>query len=197
MYISGKCPSEISIEDFGFDDFELGKNIVLWWNEDGSQEKIEYLSDYVENIPKMLKYKKYKWLSEIDLLQEKWVIFDSSHTGYPPSYDCKDVSTTPEYFEKWIEWTVRFACENEYTGYSSVNRWSTKTKNPLFGLEERVCPQNDQEEKCIIDAWKKRILSKLEEEAQNNGDCPGLRAVPDGVWWISDSDWRKVWKVDD
>ena len=188
--------SECSNEDFDTPDKNYESEIVLWWN-GGKNQKIGSLSDYVNDIPEMSKD---DWLSETDLDKEKWIIFDgivtpSPHTDDPP-HNCRDLVTNSRYWKAWAKWmmglnksTVDFACKNGYTGYSSVRRWSSE--NPLSDMEQCVRP------KKILDENKKHILRELEKASRNNGKCPGLRVAPDGVWFVSDGEWREAWKVGD
>ena len=175
--------NKLSKEKFekSFELSEIESDIPLFWNQEGSN-----LQGCVENI--MEKATNRDWLSKNTLSEgEEFVIFDGK--------DIRDIRV-PEYIKSWAEWTVGFACKNEYTGYSSVKRW--KSENPLPGLKKWICPENSgQKQQCDnLDKMKKYILGKLDEAARDD-KCPGLRAVPDGGWRISDSDWRKVWKDDD
>ena len=138
------------------------------------------LQECVENIPKNVTSS--DWLSKDALSGGEWVV-DETHRGN---------IVVSEFKTDWAEWTVDFACKNEYTGYSSVSRWNSK--DPLSGLKKLICPANsDQEEQCdTLDEMKRYILDELDHAAKND-DCPGLRTAPDGGRRISDSDWRKIW----
>ena len=158
--------------------------IILFWN-----NKNKILKDCVTNI--LTSFVKNDWPPREFLSREKEMISDEI-------YICREDIFVPEYWRDWVNWTIDFACKNdEYTGYSSVYRWNSE--NPLSGLNELICPKNsDQAEQCILDKVKKCILDELDNAPNDRDDeCPGLRAVPDGGWRISDSDWRKVWKDDD
>ena len=176
----------------------LESDIVLWWDGGEFQKKAGSLKDYMDSIPEMSGY---KWLSKKDLPQEEWVIFDA-HEENSPSSGCSDVATTHDYWTAWAEWTVGaertvgFACKNGYTGYKSLLRW--KSKDPLSNMKKCICPKNDQEEQCsILDKGKRFILEKLKMTPEDSIECPGYLPAPDSVWWISDSDLRKVWNDDD
>ncbi len=114
-------------------------------------------------------------------------------TKYTTRFDEDDVKNMPhtEWVKAWAKWTADFACENEYTGYSSVKRWTSD--DPLSGLKDQIGPEK-------LDRIKKRILRHILSELrlrEKNDQCPGLRMIPDGGWRIPDSRWREVWRDDD
>ena len=108
-------------------------------------------------------------------------------TEHTTRFDEDDVKNMPhtEWVKAWAEWTADFACENEYTGYSSVRRWTSD--DPLSGLKDRIGPEK-------LDEVKKLILSELRDTSNR---CPSLRMIPDGGWRIPNSKWREVWRDDD
>ena len=156
---------------------EYEPDIPLFWSQENN-----LLEDCVKDITK--KDKNSVWLSNDALPEREWVVVDEI-----PHSVC-------EYMKAWADWTVNFACKNEYMGYGSVKRWNSE--NPLTDLNEWLCPiDNCQAEQCRIpDQMKNYILDKLDNAARHDW-CSGLRTVPDGGRRISDSDWRKVWKDDD
>ena len=142
----------------------LGRDIQFWWNE-GTRSP----SHLTKNIEEIRNHN--ICLSENSLDKSEWVIFGKSWS------DCKDIATS-EYWEAWADWTVEFACQNEYTGHMSIERWDST--NPLFDLEECISPDD-------LNQAKQYILGKLEDAAKD-AQCPGLRTVPDGRWNILHSD---------
>ena len=155
-------------------------DIPLFWIQGDDLQEGDDLQDCVENIPKNVTSN--NWLSKDALSGGEWVV-DETHNGNV---------VVSEFKTDWAEWTVDFACKDEYTGYSSVKRWNSE--DPLSGLKKLICPTNsDQEEQCdTLDKMKRYILDKLDHAAKND-HCSGLRTAPDGGRRISDSDWRKVW----
>lgn len=85
-----------------------------------------------------------------------------------------------------VDETAKFACVNEYTGYSSVKRWSSE--NPLFDPDQQIPPTE-------LDDMKKDVLHKLKESRERPG-CPGLPDVPVGERNLPNSMWREAWRDD-
>ena len=92
--------------------------------------------------------------------------------------------TSDRYWEAWAEWTEDFACENEYTARSSLQRWRSPKRgrgwfrfmkiNPATSLGREV-PEHAREK--IQDA----ILKASEEP-----ECPGLHALTEDErkWFV-------------
>ena len=146
-----------------------------WWSREiKSDEKVVSLVDYVEDIPKRAPNN--TWLTKNYLDTFEYVAFDSG-----------DIHVYG-YWKAWADWTADFACQNEYTGYSSVGRW--KSENPLSDMKEQIGRED-------FDEVKGDIFDKLKEKAELPSGCPGLRTSPDSGGRISDADWRKQWRDDD
>ncbi len=80
---------------------------------------------------------------------------------WPPSADPDD----PAYWNAWAEWTVPFACENEYTARSSMWRWGSG----WFG----TMPDGPM---------KDTVHAALIAKRESGKDCPGLHAIPAEEW---------------
>ena len=70
----------------------------------------------------------------------------------------------------WAEWTAKFACEDEYTARSSLERWDPKDRPPssLVGSDRA----RELVRKALVDARKVKTAE----------ECPGLHSISDDEW---------------
>ena len=72
-------------------------------------------------------------------------------------------------WDTWAEWTTEFACEDEYTARSSLQRWASE--EPLSSLEG---PDRAEAQKLV----RKALVAARE----TGEECPGLHAISDDEW---------------
>ena len=100
-----------------------------------------------------------------------------THTGcpdWPPSVDLND----KEYRKAWVAWTVKFACKNQYTALSSLQRWR-REEVPLYSRKSWISDVSELKK----DVRNELILKQIYEKSAL---CFGLRAIS------SDSDeWKE------
>ena len=86
-----------------------------------------------------------------------------------PSDSLPDNYSQPDW-NAWAEWTAEFACEDEYTARSSLERWESYLVR-LSGLED-----SDEAE-------SQKLVHKALVAARETGEeCPGLHSIPDDEW---------------
>ena len=109
--------------------------------------------------------------------EEKDMVF---HTLKDPNWpNAPDVNSDNRYWDAWAEWTADFACKNEYTARSSLQRWTSRRRGPgvpRFRPNSRLLPTPPEcAQKKIRDAILKASKRKREE-------CPGLHALTADKW---------------
>lgn len=75
--------------------------------------------------------------------------------GWPAPPDTND----PAYWLAWVDWTEEFACENEHTARSSLQRWSAGAHDFVNTVRDALMGAREVRE-----------------------DCPGLQAIPEEEW---------------
>lgn len=91
-----------------------------------------------------------------------------------------------DYWDAWIEWASEFACENEYTARSILQRWSSSI---IFNglLMYLNTPDSDffsfMRKEDIYDRARNKVRKAL-SDARTRGDpeCVGLRDLSENEW---------------
>lgn len=81
-----------------------------------------------------------------------------------------------KYSEKWVKWTSDFACGNEYTARSSLQRWESYFYPPRRERTMKFGTRNFPVYPI------QTIFNAMVDARKNREDCPGLRAIPDDEW---------------
>lgn len=80
------------------------------------------------------------------------------------------------YSRIWPQWTLDFACQNEYAARSTMNRLETYY---YFGCERESRPGARQN----VQGYPiQTIFHTLDNARDNKEDCSGLRNIPDDEW---------------
>ena len=91
-------------------------------------------------------------------------------------FDVSGVHSDDCYWDAWAEWTADFACENEYTARSSLQRWSLPRDwdppDTPFSLD-----------KDISDRARNKVREAL-FNARKEPKCAGLRDLSENEWQV-------------
>ena len=82
------------------------------------------------------------------------------------------------YWSAWAKWTADFACENEYTARSSLQRWSSPNWTSMWLMLEHSVTSLGQE----IPEWAKETIRGAILKALERPECPGLHALTEDEW---------------
>ena len=88
--------------------------------------------------------------------------------------DAPDINSD-DYWTAWAEWTADFACENEYTARSSLQRWSLLSLNERWEKFMSISPGPPFGQKipeCAKEKVREAIL-----KASKGRECPGFYAL--------------------
>ena len=101
--------------------------------------------------------------------------FHKLNRNWPSSVDLDDEN----YKKAWVDWTVEFACKNQYTALSSLERW--RREAPLYNEEFRIDAEKLAELKK--DVRNGLIMAKICQ--QKCEPCFGLQAISS-----DDAEWK-------
>ena len=108
-----------------------------------------------------------------------WVFHQRKDANWPEEPDVH----SDNYWDAWAKWESEFACENEYTARSSLERWSLSK----FGGTPRRPDAPDflffLYEENIYDRARNKIREALSDaRAQRDLECAGLRDLSENEW---------------
>ena len=110
------------------------------------------------------------------------------HTLKDPNWpDAPDVDSD-YYWDAWAEWTADFACENEYTARSSLQRWSLSRSSDTHWHRDAPDSLFFLYEKKVYDRVRDRVRevrNKVREallNARGEPKCAGLRGLSENEW---------------
>ena len=127
-------------------------------------DKSSYLKTLVTDETATVKLAWAAWSMSVGELLQECVNEDQEYRVFLPSNHVQ-----PDW-NAWANWTAEFACEDEYTARSSLERW-TSPLFPLSGLEG-----SDRAE-------AQKLVSRALVAARETGEkCPGLHSISDDEW---------------
>ena len=127
-------------------------------------DKSSYLKTLITDETATVKLAWAAWSMSVGELLQECVNEDQEYRVSLPSNHVQ-----PDW-NAWANWTAEFACEDEYTARSSLNRWMSE-EDPLSGLEG-----SDRAEA------QKLVRRALVAARETGEECPGLHSISDDEW---------------
>ena len=143
------------------------------WPNDMPAERDQYLKKLIDDETAIIKLAWLQTKSLEEYMQE--LIPENADSPPPEDFNFTSLKDLPQSanikpdWNKWAEWTAEFACENEHTARSSLQRWMAI--EPLSGIYYHNAEQAE-----------KTVYKALIEAREKQGNCPGLYTIPDDEW---------------